>query len=121
MPNILAVSSLSVSFDGEPILENVTFALNEGEGLAIIGPNGAGKSVLLRALLGMIPYAGTITWAKNVRIGYVPQKMSFLAIESRLLALADALRSCRKKLHLTNATRLRYCNWHGKQKCDDVP
>jgi zinc transport system ATP-binding protein len=82
MPNILAVSSLNIAFDGEPILENVNFALSEGDNLAIIGPNGAGKSVLLRALLGMIPYAGKITWAKDVRIGYVPQKMRSLRLKT---------------------------------------
>lgn len=75
MPKILDISNLTVRFEDEPVLEKVSFSLDEAESLAIIGPNGAGKSVFLRALLGMIPYEGTITWGANVRIGYVPQKI----------------------------------------------
>ena len=72
---VLTVKDLEVSFDGEPVLTGVNFALDEKESLAVIGPNGAGKSIFLRALLGMIPFKGTITWTKGARIGYVPQKI----------------------------------------------
>lgn len=72
---ILTISGLSVSFEGEPALRRVDFSLAHGESLAIIGPNGAGKSVFLRTLLGMLPHEGTITWAPDAKIGYVPQKI----------------------------------------------
>jgi len=57
------------------ILSDVNFQVSKGESLAIIGPNGAGKTVLLRALIGSIPFEGNIRWATGVRIGYVPQKL----------------------------------------------
>jgi len=76
MEKILEVKNLSVSFDGEKVLENISFPVMRGEVLAIIGPNGAGKTVLFRALLGLIPHEGTIAWEKSVRIGYVPQKLA---------------------------------------------
>ena len=41
----------------------------------ILGPNGAGKTVLLRALLGLVPYRGGVSWKAGVRIGYVPQRV----------------------------------------------
>ena len=41
----------------------------------IMGPNGAGKTVLLRALLGILPYGGEIKWSENAKISYVPQKI----------------------------------------------
>jgi zinc transport system ATP-binding protein len=75
MSEILKVSDLSVSFDGVQALDGVNLSLAEGEALAVIGPNGAGKSVFLRALLGMIPYRGTIAWGANAKRGYVPQKI----------------------------------------------
>jgi zinc transport system ATP-binding protein len=75
MPTALKLSGLGVSFDGEIVLHDINFTLEVGEGLAVIGPNGAGKSVLLRALLGMVPHRGTITWAPGTRMGYVPQKI----------------------------------------------
>lgn len=73
---LLRVSNLSVSFHRQVVLSDVSFELRKNETLAIIGPNGAGKSTLLRALLGLIPYEGTVTWQKGVKIGYVPQRFS---------------------------------------------
>lgn len=75
MEPILEVSHLSVRFGNATILSDVTFQVFKGDSLAIIGPNGAGKTVLLRALIGSIPFEGNIRWAAGVRIGYVPQKL----------------------------------------------
>ncbi|MDP3953965.1 MAG: metal ABC transporter ATP-binding protein [bacterium] len=72
---ILEVSDLSVSFDGLNVLENLNFNVEKGSSLAVIGPNGAGKSVLFRALLGLIPYKGTIDWSPGIKISYVPQRL----------------------------------------------
>lgn len=74
MENILEVKNLSVGFNNEKILDNLSFNLKNKENLVVIGPNGAGKSVLLKALLGIIDFEGEIRWRKNVRVGYVPQK-----------------------------------------------
>ena len=73
--NILTVTGLNVEFDNHVILNDVGFEVTRDDTLAIIGPNGAGKSVLFRALLSLIPYTGKIEWAKDARIGYVPQKL----------------------------------------------
>ncbi len=72
---ILETQKLSVSFDNQEILKDISFSINEGDVLAIIGPNGAGKTVLFRALLGLIPFDGEIKWREDARIGYVPQKL----------------------------------------------
>ena len=47
-----------------------------GDCVAIIGPNGAGKTVLLKALLGLVPYQGEIRWSHEAQLGYVPQKIA---------------------------------------------
>jgi zinc transport system ATP-binding protein len=75
MNDILEVNDVNISFDGVAVIQGVTFSLKEGESLAIIGPNGAGKTVFLRALLGAVPYEGTLLWANHAKIGYVPQKI----------------------------------------------
>ena len=72
---MLEVLHLSAILEGRSVLEDVSFSVNRGLSLAIVGPNGAGKTTLLRALLGRVPYAGTVRWAEPVRIGYVPQKL----------------------------------------------
>lgn len=71
---VLDVYNLSVTLDNTEILHDISFSVKKGEALAIIGPNGAGKTVLFRALLGLVPYTGTIKWREDIRIGYVPQK-----------------------------------------------
>lgn len=72
--NILEVKNLNVSFNTEKVLDNLSFNLKEKENLVVVGPNGAGKTVLLRVLLGIIPFEGEVKWEKDVKIGYVPQK-----------------------------------------------
>lgn len=72
---ILSVKNLNVKINGIKILEDINFEVEQGDVLAIIGPNGAGKTMLLKSLLGLIPYKGDITWQKNLKIGYVPQRM----------------------------------------------
>jgi zinc transport system ATP-binding protein len=73
---ILKVEDLGVNFDGDQVIKQLDFSVKKGDVMAIVGPNGAGKSVLFRALLGLIPYSGKIEWAKGLKIGYVPQKIT---------------------------------------------
>ena len=73
--SVLEVDRLTVSFDDTVILADLSFSVARGASLAVIGPNGSGKTVLFRALIGAIPYAGTIRWAPGTRFGYVPQKL----------------------------------------------
>lgn len=75
MQNILEVKNLTVSFDNEKVIDNLSFNLKKGENLVVVGPNGAGKTVLLRTLIGMVPFSGEIKWQENIKIGYVPQKI----------------------------------------------
>lgn len=73
--NVLTVKNLYVSIEQKAIVENISFQLAERDALSILGPNGAGKTVLLKALLGLLPYSGEISWAPGLRIGYVLQKI----------------------------------------------
>ncbi len=72
----LTVENLSVELDGTQVLRNISFTVRPGEALAVIGPNGAGKTVLFRALLGLLPYTGTVNWQPGTKMGYVPQRFS---------------------------------------------
>ena len=75
MTNALEVEHLTVQFGTAEVIRDLSFSVPRGTSLAIIGPNGAGKTVLFKALIGSIPYDGTIRWAEDTKLGYVPQKL----------------------------------------------
>jgi len=75
MAGVLEVHDLTVRFGATEVLQHLTFNVARGSSLAVIGPNGAGKTVLLKALIGALPYTGTIRWLPGTRLGYVPQKL----------------------------------------------
>jgi len=81
----LTVAGVTVVLDRVPVLRAVSCAIPDGGWLALIGPNGAGKSTLIRAIAGLVPYAGTVTVdqvdARTLKarqraraFGYVPQE-----------------------------------------------
>jgi len=79
---VIAARDLSIRLDGRMVLRDVNVEILPGEIVTIVGPNGSGKSSFLRALIGAIPpYSGRIERPRNLRIGYVPQK---LAIDATL-------------------------------------
>ena len=53
MATALQVRGLSVSFDGERFLEDINFAVEENEIVALVGGNGSGKTTLLRTICGL--------------------------------------------------------------------
>ena len=59
---ILSVSGLRVSYDSIQAVDDVSFDVVRGEIVTLIGANGAGKSSILRAVSGLIPYAGSIAY-----------------------------------------------------------
>jgi zinc transport system ATP-binding protein len=73
--NVLFVSNLGVRIQDKTILENVSFSIEKGSTLTIVGPNGGGKTTLVRALLNLVSYTGSVEWQQDVRIGYVPQSL----------------------------------------------
>jgi branched-chain amino acid transport system ATP-binding protein len=83
---MLDVQGLCAGYGRIPILDEVSFEVNEGEFIGILGHNGMGKTTLLRALMGFLPAAsGRIQFAgcdvtalapyrrARLGLGYVPQ------------------------------------------------
>lgn len=72
--SILNVEHLSHGFGDRAIFEDVSFRLLRGEHIGLIGANGEGKSTFVNIITGqLMPDAGKVEWAKNVRAGYLDQ------------------------------------------------
>lgn len=84
---MIEVSHLTKSYDGTVVVDDFSLNVATGDSVALWGPNGAGKTTVIRCLLGLVSYEGSITVeqldartrGKAVRsmIGYVPQELSF--------------------------------------------
>ena len=72
------VQNLTLSYDGQPIVRDLSFQVEKGDYLLIIGENGTGKSTLVKSLLGLLKgVKGNISFgdgAKRGSIGYLPQQ-----------------------------------------------
>lgn len=74
---LIKLKNVSFVRQGRSILKDVNLQVNKGEIVTLIGPNGAGKSSLLKLALGLETISsGQRTCQPNLRIGYMPQKMS---------------------------------------------
>lgn len=94
----LRCSGLRKSFDGTPVLRDLTLQVPAGAVLGLVGRNGAGKSTLMRALLGLVPVdagearvfdepARSLSDTVKQRIGYVaqqPESMSWMRVDDML-------------------------------------
>ncbi|MBT8310271.1 MAG: ABC-F family ATP-binding cassette domain-containing protein [Flavobacteriaceae bacterium] len=75
---MLNIHDLSISFQGEPLFENIGFRLGNGDRIGLIGKNGAGKSTLLKIISGEMEYdSGQIASDKELKIGFLKQDIDF--------------------------------------------
>ncbi|CAL4321437.1 zinc ABC transporter ATP-binding protein ZnuC [Buchnera aphidicola] len=74
---MIQLKNVFITLSNRSILSNISLSIIPNRILTIIGPNGAGKSTLVRVILGLLkPNKGNIIRRKNLKIGYVPQKIN---------------------------------------------
>ncbi len=104
MPELLALDRLSAGWGDAAVLHEVSFALAEGEAMALLGRNGVGKTTLIAALIGAARWrGGSIRFAgqeiarvpserrARLGLGWVPQERNIfrsLTVEENLTAVA---------------------------------
>jgi manganese/iron transport system ATP-binding protein len=74
MRPVLEVENLTVSYNGRPALDEISFSVLPGEHVAIVGPNGAGKSTLFKAMVGLLRIQGGRVTTHGLQIGYLTQR-----------------------------------------------
>ncbi len=73
---MISVNSVTVSFGGYDLFDNVSFLVNPKDRIGLAGKNGAGKSTMLKLLSGQQnPTKGEISKPNDYKIGYLPQDM----------------------------------------------
>jgi len=100
---ILSVNNISKSFQEVPILNNVSFHIEDYEKAAIVGINGAGKTTLLRIIMGELAAdEGLVTIAKDKTIGYLSQQEAVSGentIYQELLLVKQDILDMEQQLH----------------------
>lgn len=78
MISYLQVENLTKSFGDNLLFENISFGIADNQRVALIAKNGTGKTTLLNILAGNEDYqGGTISFKRDLRIGYLDQNPDF--------------------------------------------
>ena len=100
---ILSCQNISKAFHDQPVLQNVSFHIEDHDKAAIVGINGAGKTTLLRIIVGeQEADEGLITLSKGKTLGYLAQNQDIdsentiydelLSVKADVLALEEKIR-----------------------------
>ena len=72
---LLQVSDIALTFGGDPVFDDLSLSLQQGERIALVGRNGSGKSTLLKVMAGLVEVDhGTVTRAPGTSVGYMEQE-----------------------------------------------
>jgi ABC-2 type transport system ATP-binding protein len=95
MEKTVEFSNVSKSFNGQPVVSDISFDISPGEIFGLIGPNGAGKTTIIRMLLDIIrPDSGNIQILGSGHSGEIKDIIGYLPEERglyRRLTVMDSL------------------------------
>jgi len=78
MISYLQVENLTKSFGDNLLFENISFGISDNQRVALIAKNGTGKTTLLNIIAGNEDYqGGTISFRRDLRVGYLDQNPDF--------------------------------------------
>lgn len=91
---ILSAQSVTRSFGAQPVLDDISLTIHEGERVGLIGRNGCGKSTFMKILAGLDePDSGLVTRRQGLRVGMLAQEceldLSLTIDEAMQLACAE--------------------------------
>ena len=113
---MISIQNIIVEFvAGAPLLDGISFVINQRDRIGLAGRNGAGKSTLMKIIAGMqTPTAGIVALPNDVSVGYLPQQMELtdtLTVEqevAKAFAHVDELRAHLDRMNQQLAERTDY-------------
>lgn len=80
---LVSLHDVTVAYDGCIVLDRVNLEIGDSDFIGVIGPNGGGKTTLVKTIVGVLPYSGSIDFTPALfrgsqrLIGYMPQQTKF--------------------------------------------
>lgn len=75
---LLKLEHVTICYNGEPVVQNINFELEEGEILGLVGESGSGKSTIVKAIMGLLGNEGMVTegdiWYRGKNVVDMPEK-----------------------------------------------
>jgi ATP-binding cassette, subfamily F, member 3 len=114
---VLEVDELAITAGEKPLLEDVSFALERGEHVALIGPNGSGKTTLLETILGRHePEAGRVRLGHGVEAAYFSQHEVELDTRGSVLDCAQRTTGLKRPEAQALLGRFLFSGWETHEK-----
>ena len=86
----LQAKDISISFEGNTILSDVSLSIKRGERIALYGPNGAGKSTFIKILMGRLqPDTGEVIRDPELHIGYYSQEFETFDFNKTIIEMVE--------------------------------
>jgi ATP-binding cassette subfamily F protein 3 len=79
------VENLSKAYDDHVVFKDANLVIERGQKVAFVGKNGEGKSTMIKAIMGEIPFEGSLTIGHNTKIGYFAQNQASLLDENKTI------------------------------------
>ena len=83
---VARLKNVSYSYDGSPLISDLSTEVSRGDRSGVVGPNGSGKTTLLRLILGELqPESGEVRLGSNLHIAYFDQMRTRLREDKSLI------------------------------------
>lgn len=110
---MIDLKDVTISFDGQVVLDRLNLSIKDGEFVYLVGATGAGKSSLLRLLyMDLKPESGTVSvldydslTTKDSEIPLLRRKLGIVFQDFKLLEDRDVFENVAFALYVTNARR----------------
>ncbi|SDY53983.1 ABC-F family ATP-binding cassette domain-containing protein [Citreimonas salinaria] len=80
---LLQLSDISLTFGGDPVFEDLSLTVQQGDRVALVGRNGSGKSTLMKVMAGLVePDSGAVTVPGGTTVGYMEQDPDMSGFET---------------------------------------